>query len=174
MTELKIRKADENDIATIREIASVAFPATYREILSPKQVDYMMEWMYSAGSIRRQMEEGHVYYLAYRGEAPAGYVSVQQSEDDLFHLHKIYVHPDSQGLGCGVALFRKAIEHISEHHPGSCRMELNVNRHNKAFGFYRHMGMEVVDVVDLDIGNGYFMNDFIMALDIDPLPQPYE
>ncbi len=174
MQQLKIRKADESDIGRIMDIAAIAFPSTYENILSREQIDYMMEWMYSPDNIRKQMEGGHVYYLVYIGDTPAGYVSVQQQEDDVFHLHKIYVRPDSQGLGCGVALFRKAIEHIREHHPGRCRMELNVNRHNKAFGFYRHMGMEVVASGDFDIGNGYFMNDFIMSLDIDPLPQSHE
>lgn len=166
-----IRKADGNDIPTIREIASVAFPATYRQILSPEQIDYMMEWMYSPESIRRQMDEGHVYYLAYRGEEPMGYVSVEVDDEDVTtaHLHKIYVLPEAQGSGCGIALFRKAVDYVRGHRPGGCCMLLNVNRYNRAFGFYRHMGMEVVDIGDFDIGNGYFMNDFIMALDIEPL-----
>ena len=48
-----------------------------------------------------------------------------------------------------------------------CRMELNVNRHNPALGFYLHMGMKKVSEGDFDIGGGYYMNDYIMAIDVE-------
>lgn len=54
----------------------------------------MMDWMYSPENIRKQMEEeGHVYFIAYEGDEPCGYVSVQQQEENVFHLQKIYVLP---------------------------------------------------------------------------------
>ena len=60
-----IKKATTNDIQLINEMAQIVFPATYREILSKEQIEYMMEWMYSLESIRQQMEEeGHVYLIA--------------------------------------------------------------------------------------------------------------
>ena len=59
------RKASVEDCGLIREMACVAFPDTYKTILSPEQLDYMMEWMYSPENLRRQMAEGHVYYIAY-------------------------------------------------------------------------------------------------------------
>ena len=38
---------------------------SYKEILSPEQLDYMMDWMYAPENIRKQMEEeGHVYFIA--------------------------------------------------------------------------------------------------------------
>ena len=89
-----IKKATTNDIQLINEMAQIVFPATYREILSKEQLDYMMDWMYSPKNLRKQMEEeGHVYFLAYEECEAAGYVSVQQQGEDLFHLQKIYVLP---------------------------------------------------------------------------------
>ena len=99
------------------------------------------------------------------GEA-AGYVSVQQQGEDLFHLQKIYVLPYYQGAHCGSFLFREAIKYIKEVHPGPCLMELNVNRNNKALQFYEHMGMRKLREGDFPIGNGYYMNDYIMGLEI--------
>ena len=55
---------------------------------------------------------------------------------------------------------------MKELHPAPCRMLLNVNRHNRALGFYKHMGMFEVSRGDFPIGNGYFMNDCIMGLDL--------
>ena len=162
-----IRKATTEDCALIRKLAQQVFPLTYRDILTPEQTDYMMDWMYSEANILRQMHEGHVYLLAYEECEAAGYVSVRPDSKDLFHLEKIYVLPYFQGAHCGSFLFRQAIRYIKEVHPAPCRMELNVNRHNEhALRFYRRMGMTQAREGDFPIGNGYYMNDYIMAMDI--------
>ena len=164
---IHIRKATLEDLPLIHEMAKIVFPHTYAEILSPEQLDYMMEWMYSLPNLHKQVtEEHHIYYLAYEEEQPVGYVSIQPEGKDVFHLQKIYVLPDQQGKHYGKALFQKAIEAIKELHPVSCQMRLNVNRNNKALRFYEHMGMRKVDEGDFPIGNGYYMNDYIMGLDI--------
>ena len=122
-----IRKATTDDCALIHKLAQQVFPATYREILTPEQIDYMMEWMYAEKNIRKQMEEeGHVYLLAYEECEAAGYVSVRPDGEDLFHLEKIY----------------------------------------KALHFYEHMGMKKVREGDFPIGNGFYMNDYIMGISI--------
>ena len=120
-----------------------------------------------AALLKKQMEEeGHVYFIAYKEGKPCGYVSVQQQEKDIFHLQKIYVLPHFQGSHCGSFLFKEAIKYIKEIHPEPCLMELNVNRNNKALQFYQHMGMRKLREGDFPIGNGYYMNDYIMGLDI--------
>lgn len=94
-----IKKATTNDIQLINEMAQIVFPATYREILSKEQLDYMMDWMYSPKNLRKQMEEeGHIYYIAYKDGEAAGYVSIQPEGEHLFHLQKIYVLPRFQGV----------------------------------------------------------------------------
>lgn len=164
---ITIRKAGIDDCGLINQMAGEVFPATYQEILSPEQLDYMMDWMYSPENIRKQMEEeGHVYFIAYEGDEPCGYVSVQQQEENVFHLQKIYVLPHFQGAHCGSFLFREAVRYIKEVHPEPCLMELNVNRNNKALLFYERMGMRKLREGDFPIGNGYYMNDYIMGLDI--------
>lgn len=164
---ITFRQAAPVDRPLIRTLADEAFRATYREILSPEQMAYMMEWMYSPESLTRQMEEGQVYYIAYCGEEPCGYLSVERQGEALFHLQKIYVLPRFQGSGAGRALFEKAVAHIRSVHPGPCTMELNVNRGNRAVRFYEHLGMRCVREGDFPIGNGYYMNDYIMALEIE-------
>jgi GNAT superfamily N-acetyltransferase len=162
-----VKIATTGDIPTIRAMAEIAFRNTYKEILSPEQMDYMMDWMYSEQSLHSQMErEGHVFQLCVVDGQPCGYVSVQPEGNDTFHLQKIYLLPDAQGRGLGKVLFNAAIDYIKSVHPAPCTMRLNVNRHNKALSFYQHMGMTKVDEGDFDIGHGYYMNDYIMALDI--------
>ncbi len=162
-----IRKATLEDIHLINQLAKEVFPATYKDILTPEQIDYMMDWMYSPENLKKQMtEEGHIYYIAYEECEPAGYVSIQPEEEDLYHLQKIYVIPYYQKSHLGKLLFQQAIKGIKELHPAPCRMELNVNRENPALGFYQHMGMEKVREEDTHIGNGFYMNDYIMEISI--------
>ena len=52
-----IRKATTADCGLIHDMASIVFPATYKEIISAEQMEFMMDWMYSHDNIRKQMEE---------------------------------------------------------------------------------------------------------------------
>lgn len=162
-----IRKATVEDIPLINKLAWEVFPATYQSILTREQIEYMMEWMYSYENLHRQMEnEGHVFFLACDADEALGYVSVRQETDDLFHLEKIYIKPCCQKMHLGKKLFERAISAIKEVHPEPCRMELNVNRQNPALGFYEHLGMEKVREGDFPIGDGFYMNDYIMGMNL--------
>ena len=167
-----LRRATEADIPLIRQLADAIFPATYRGIISDSQIDYMMEWMYGDESLRRQMSEGHAYFIGEEGGVPFGYVSVERQRPNLFHLQKIYVLPDKQGSGHGRFLFHSAVDYVKTLNPEPSRIELNVNRANPAVGFYRHMGMHIDRQGDFDIGEGYQMNDFIMVLDVNAARKP--
>ena len=161
-----IKQATTADIPQINKLAWNVFPETYKNILSHEQIEYMMDWMYSIENLHKQMEqEGHIYYIAWQENTPVGYVSIQPQDKDLFHLQKIYVLPSYQGLGLGRALFERALKAIKEMHPGCCVVELNVNRNNKAVLFYERMGMRKAREGDFPIGNGFYMNDYIMAMD---------
>ena len=168
-----IRKASEDDLKIIHDMAQVVFRHTYREILSPEQMEYMMDMMYSMPNLQLQIQEGHHYYIAYSDEVPCGYVSVQHEGPDgdgveVFHLHKIYVMPQTQGKGAGMQLFETVVDHVRSIVYGQpARIELNVNKYNKAVSFYRHLGMRVLLEEDFPIGNGFYKTDFIMGFDLD-------
>lgn len=163
---LSVRWAGIEDIPLIRELAGVVFPHTYKEIITPAQIEYMMEMMYSQESLTEQMTVlNHQYFVAEYDGSPAGYVSISPEGDSLYHLQKIYVLPTFQGLGIGKALFLRAEEFVCSNASGKARIELNVNRENKAISFYEHMGMAISRQGDFPIGNGFFMNDYIMAKD---------
>ena len=173
MSDVCIIKASSGDLQTIHDMAQVVFRHTYREILSPDQMEYMMDMMYSMPNLVQQLQEGHHYYIACIDGKPMGYVSVQHEDADpegieVFHLHKIYVMPEAQGRGVGMKLFETAVAHVRDAAAGCrARIELNVNKYNKAVEFYRHIGMRVLLEEDFPIGNGYYKTDYIMGLDID-------
>lgn len=167
---LQIRRASPDDIPIIRQLADVVFRDTYRTILSPEQLEYMMEWMYSEASLQRQMgQDGHVYFLGEVMGHPCGYVSVQPlglQEDGsfLFELQKIYVLPQYHGRQIGRQLYDHICLFVRQAANGwPCRIELHVNRHNQSVNFYKHLGMEILREGDFPIGHGYYMNDYIMG-----------
>jgi GNAT superfamily N-acetyltransferase len=163
-----IRKATTDDIPAIRQMAEVIFRLTYMDILSPEQMDYMMNWMYSEASLTSQMcSRGHLFYI----EDGKGYVSFrfeghQEDGRDLFHLEKLYVMPQFQGTGLGRSLFNKVVECVKQFTNNPGRIELNVNRNNKAVTFYEHLGMHKARTGDFPIGKDFFMNDYIMSMDL--------
>ena len=160
-----------HDIPQIQRIAAVTWPVTFREILTPEQLAYMMEWMYSTDALRRQMEEqGHVFLLATRTDVaealPIGYTSYEPgySGTRTTKIHKLYVCPDVQGLGVGRA-FLDTIRATA----AAARQQtltLNVNRYNRAIGFYERYGFVVVGTEGIPIGEGHMMNDVIMELPV--------
>lgn len=171
-SRISIRKADFSDISTLRTLAERTWFKTYGSLLSKEQMDYMFEWMYSENSINDQMAtQGHVFYIAYEGSKPIGYVSIEKQSEELFHLHKIYILPTAQGKGIGKMLLEQCYAHAQGHTSLSeFQVELNVNRGNKALAFYHKMGLQIVDQKDFDIGNGYFMNDYILRILVSKAP----
>ena len=169
---MKIEKADREDLQAIHDMAQVVFRHTYRDILSSDQMEYMMDMMYSMPNLEQQIKDGHHYYIAYDNDIPCGYVSVQYEGTDtegieVYHLHKIYVMPQMQGRKVGKSLFETAIGHARDDAKGrNARIELNVNKFNKAVEFYRHIGMRVLLEEDFPIGNGFYKTDYIMGLDL--------
>lgn len=167
MKKLVLRKATEEDIPLIRAMAKICFFDTYRNILSAEQLDYMYAMMYSESSLATQFAEGHHYVLAYEGEECAGYVSYQYEPSNSAHLHKLYILPAFQGNGIGRILIEHVFETVKEYYRGvPCQVELNVNRENKAYHFYKNMGMDEVASGDFPIGNGFYMCDYIMRKEL--------
>lgn len=160
-----IRKATLDDIPAIMAMAGTVFPTTYREILSPEQLEFMMDWMYSEENLRRQMlERGDVFLVedgkGYASFRPDGFVEGTLRE--RYHLEKLYVLPQWQKTGLGRRLFDAVVAEVGT----GVRLELNVNRNNPAVSFYEHIGMRRDRSGDFPIGHGYFMNDYIMAIDL--------
>jgi ribosomal protein S18 acetylase RimI-like enzyme len=129
--------------------------------MSGEQLDYMFRMMYAPDSIRAQMtEKKHTYFILFDDGKPCGYMSVHIPEATVLYLEKIYVLPSAQGRGFGVMLIDRAKEFAAQHSLNSIR--LNVNRENKSRHFYEHLGFEITGQRDFHIGQGFYMNDYIM------------
>jgi ribosomal protein S18 acetylase RimI-like enzyme len=157
----KIKNASVNDISLIRELTLKVWPQTYAAILSQEQISYMLDMMYSEAALKKQMtEEACRFIIVYDEEDPVGFASFSEIKSRIFKLHKIYILSSQQGKGTGKFVLDFIINEIQQQ--GASALQLQVNKYNKAKSFYEKLGFAVIEEADFDIGNGYFMNDYVM------------
>lgn len=163
---IEIKPAQIDDLETIHNLAHVIWPAAYLEILGREQLDYMLEKMNSLNSLQNQfLVLKHHFIILTENKIPVGFASYSPHEDAaVYHLNKIYVLPGQQGKNFGKQMLDYIVSEIKKSDAAS--LHLNVNRYNKAIHFYEKQGFKIISEEDIDIGSGYFMNDYVMELKI--------
>lgn len=157
---LTTRYATIADVPLIRTLAKQIWPQTYEKTLSRRQILYMMKFLYSENALEKQMQEGHQFIIVYNNAIPVGFASYSEIEPRIYKLHKIYLLTNQQGRGTGRFTIDQVIADIE--HKAATVLRLNVNRHNKAKYFYEKLGFAVVKEEKIDIGSGYFMDDYVL------------
>lgn len=159
---MQIRKADLKDFEIINKLAVNTWPHAYGKILSQEQITYMLDEMYSQKAITDQISiKGHHFIILSSDEKDVGFAAYELNHlSGITKLHKLYVLPETQGLGAGRLLIAKVEELAKTNRNDS--IILNVNRFNEAVNFYAKNGYVKVREEDIDIGNGYLMEDYIM------------
>jgi len=159
---VKISDAADSDFSDIIAIAFATWPDTYGKILSSAQLIYMLDLFYNIDALQSNVANGQQFLVAKRGNQTVGFCAYENNYSDrnCTHIHKLYVLPQLQGQGVGkkfvaVIEFRARLQ-------GSEYLSLNVNRSNDAKSFYIKMGFSVLEQVDIELGNGFLMEDFIM------------
>ena len=160
--------ATQADLLQVQEIGHTIYPIAYGKILSPRQIDYMLDKMYSIEALtEKQVYHNEVFMLLRSAENElAGFVSYQMDYPQArrCRIHKIYLLPAFQGMGLGAHMLEQIIEIARQYK--MTHLNLNVNRYNEALGFYQHLGFEIILEEDIPIGQGYFMNDYQMEKEI--------
>jgi ribosomal protein S18 acetylase RimI-like enzyme len=161
-----LRKAKEEDISIISDLAEQIWPQTYGAYLSEEQLRYMLNMMYNEGELLSQLQKGHTFLMAGENDKDVGFAgfSIIDIENQGYKLHKLYVLPEMHGKGVGKILINEVVNLAVRE--GGKTLQLNVNRNNNAKDFYLKTGFRIKETVDLDLGNGFFMNDYVMELPI--------
>ncbi len=159
---MKIRKAILSDIPTIKEIAEKAWRPTYEHILTEQQTLYMLDLMYNSLTLENQIKGNIAFFMVDLEQETVGYFSVENVNEQIVKLHKLYLDPTQKQKGLG----RKIIQYIMDWALAnqSNRIILNVNKNNSAVHFYQKVGFTIIEELILDIGEGYVMDDYVMQL----------
>lgn len=156
-----------DDIPTLRPLAETIWRAHYPGIISHAQIDYMLARMYAAEVIRREMDTGTTWALALADAEPIGFLSFSFDPNDRrVKLHKLYLLHDFHGRGYGWQM----LQHVRAEavRRGASQIHLQVNKQNtRAVHAYERAGFRITEAVVADIGGGFVMDDYLMALDLD-------
>jgi ribosomal protein S18 acetylase RimI-like enzyme len=156
---LLFKKALKEDAPLINALAVRIWNQHYITIISQEQIDYMLEEMYSVKHLLEQMDSGHQFTIVYNNGVAVGYLSIEEKADKNYFLHKFYIEVNDHGKGIGSELF----VHVLDQLKGAKSIELFVNRVNyKSINFYFKHGFVIKKVIDQDIGEGFYMNDYVM------------
>lgn len=156
----KVVSSDE-DINELSILAAFIWNRYYPEIIGQKQVDYMLGKFYSEESLKNQIRrESHIFIGAYIRNKMEGFISYSKTTDEDFVIHKIYINPEIHRKGIG----KRLLDHVFGK-SNFKTIRLTVNRQNyKAINFYFKNGFIIEKCIDMDIGEGFVMNDFVMLL----------
>jgi diamine N-acetyltransferase len=159
---LTFKAANENDINLIQQLAHTIWHSHYPGIITVEQIEYMLEVMYSASTINKELKEGHQWILLFLEDIPIGFISFFfDKEHNTVKLNKLYVLQTYHGLGFG----QQALEYVKNcaAELGASDLYLTVNKLNKkAINAYSKAGFKIENSVITDIGKGYVMDDYIM------------
>ena len=163
----EIIRATEADLPAISKLAGVIWRACYPGIITTEQIDYMLARMYSPDVLRDEIRsQGIRYDLLLMDGSPSGFASYgPTSEPGVMKLHKLYLLPEMHGRGLGSLL----LQHVEREVRAGARRRLilSVNKRNaRAIMAYKRNGFVVAESVVTDIGNGFVMDDYVMAKDL--------
>ena len=155
----------ESKTASIANLADEIWREHFPSIIGDSQTDYMLKKFQSAEQICIDIKtNGFVYFTAecLKSKELAGYCACQPKEDYLL-LSKMYVRKVFRGTGVSRIFLVEAAALCQQR--GLNKIRLTVNKYNSsAIMAYQKMGFETIDSVKVDIGGGFFMDDFIMEL----------
>lgn len=152
----KIPVNTQEEIQQLFDVVQVIWQEVFTPIIGSEQVAYMLENYQSIDNIQTEIDKGANYFLLFFDGEAVGYTAYEESDSQIY-ISKLYLTSKLRGKGLTSAIFNW-YEQIGR----GKTLHLNVNQNNKlAIQVYEHRGFIRVGERNVDIGEGYFMTDFI-------------
>lgn len=165
MNRIELIAADSPELLLeLSALAHVIWHQHYTPIIGQAQVEYMLDDGYSERALEQQLAAGTRFTLAQRRSRFVAFAALSPDADNpgIAWLDKLYVHAEARNLGVGRRLVERAADQALEF--GAAMLRLRVNRHNaESITAYQRIGFEIESADVKDIGNGFVMDDYIMA-----------
>jgi len=162
MNEIEISPLRLNEAEAVVDLAGRVWRAHYPGIITPEQIDYMLEQRYRPVLVRQFIARGDLWLAARAEGVLVGFAHGHPLAEGDYKLDKLYVDLDWQRHGIGGALIREVATRSSRR--GFTRLVLRVNRQNQqAIDAYLKQGFTVATLVMEDIGGGFVMDDYVMV-----------
>lgn len=150
----------EKEIEQLCGMAHGIWQEHFTPIIGAAQVEYMVDRFQSVPAVTEQIRGGYEYYLLLLEGQSIGYTGIHAEESSLF-LSKLYLQKQYRGRGYARQTMN-FLENLARER-GLSGIWLTVNRHNSdTIQAYTAMGLKIVREQKADIGNGFYMDDYIM------------
>ncbi len=155
----KISAGDTEAIKELSDLATGIVKEHFDSIIGSAQNDYMIRRSQSVPAITEQLDHGNRYYFVsdIYGKK-VGFLAFYPRENYLY-LSKFYLQKDQRGKGIAKDMLQFIIGQAQE--DGLSSIVLNVNKNNSAVLAYEKLGFKKIREEKIDIGNGFFMDDFV-------------
>lgn len=150
----------EEQIKVLADTANIVWHDAFKEILTLKQIEYMIEKFQSFNALTEAINKnGYEYYLIKADNNVAGYTGLHEENGKMF-LSKLYILKEYRGKGVSSKTFEFIENLAKEKKLKSVWLTVNKNN-NHAIEVYKHKGFVVIRKQVADIGNGFVMDDYV-------------
>jgi ribosomal protein S18 acetylase RimI-like enzyme len=165
MVHIRLAKADEAEL--VAEISRETFYDTFAVHNTTADMDKFMAEQFSKEQLVEEFSRaGHVFFLAWVDDYPAGYVFLKNKSHQLLgseaalEISRLYVRKAFIGKGIGKLLMQKSIEYAAQ--SDKEWIWLGVWEHNRsAIQFYTAFGYEKFSEHDFLLGDD-LQRDWLM------------
>lgn len=148
------------DIKQTALLASEIWHEHFTPIIGEQQVDYMLDKFQSEHAISEQIHEGYSYFALMNNDQQIGYTGIKTEPDCLF-LSKLYIRKDFRGRGYSKVMLDQIEKEAKQNNKSIIRLTCNKNNAN-SLAVYKKLGFQIVRQEKTDIGNGFYMDDYIL------------
>lgn len=163
MDFVKLNSEDQEGIQEMSAMATEIVREHFDPLIGKAQNDYMISLFQTVPAITDQLKHGYQYYFVNDGSKRIGFLAFYPKKDTMY-LSKFYLYRSERGHGYSKKMLQFVIDCTRA--AGLKAIELNVNKHNDACRAYEHLGFTIARSEKNDIGNGFFMDDYVYRLDL--------
>ncbi len=146
---IEIRPIKSGEISLLRQMAIETQLDTFGKLNTPENMEAFIQKTFNLDQLKKEFQEaGSIYYIAWDGEEPAGFLRLRTNPETDEHLgnntielQRIYVLKKFLGRKIGFQLMQTALAYARKN-----KFEwiwLGVwERNPKAYAFYKRLGFE--------------------------------
>lgn len=161
MDFVRLKSDDIKQIEEMSELATSIVREHYDHILGTEQNDYMLEKFQSVNAIYDQLKNGYNYYFVKVDNKNVGFLAFYPRDNSMY-ISKFYLEYRARNKGYSRQMLNFVMEKAKD--SGLNSIELNVNKQNPSIAIYEKLGFKRLRAEKIDIGAGYFMDDYVYKL----------
>jgi ribosomal protein S18 acetylase RimI-like enzyme len=152
------------EVGQLELFAAEIWREYYPHIIGAAKVEYMLKKFQTIEAFLALIKEGmKLYWIDVKGEH-AGYAAIKRQENTYLFISKFYVHQRFRGMGIGKSAMKLFSAKATEMHLDGLKLTVNKNN-DSAVSFYEALGFENILSQKVDIGGGFYMDDYVMRLE---------